>query len=393
MKRFMSLKMLALAVFVLSIALAGCVAIDEGEGVPAESDTLKIGALMPLSGDGATYGVILRRVSEMTRDEINAAGGIKGKQLELVFEDGGCNADSANKAIQKLVEVDKVKLVHGGFCSSETLSAAPITEKNKVILFSSAASSPKISQAGDFVFRNYPSDLTQGKVDAEYTAKKGYKKVGIITESQDYTLGIAQAFEEEFKKLGGEVLNETYLSDASDFKSQITKLKGENVDIVFINPQTPPKGDLIFKQLKELDFKGPFLANDVVLGYGDLITKYKEYLEGSIGSEASYDRENPGMKKLQDAYKTKFNEDLQYLSYMAPSYDALYILKEAIEAVGEDTEKIRDYLYAVKDRKGLAGSLTMDKNGDPVAGHVLKIVKDGKVEYYEEAVKEEKKTE
>lgn len=381
MKRFLSWKILVPAFFV--ILLSGCVALEEAgdETATQPATTIKIGSLLPLSGDGATYGIPLRRVEEMALEDANNAGGVKNQKIEFVFEDGGCNAESANKAIQRLVDVEKVKVVLGGFCSSETLAAAPIAEKNKVILLSTGSSSPDISKAGDFVFRNYPSDLTQGKVVAEYAVKKGYKKVGVITEQQDYTFGIEKAFEEEFKKSGGEVLNETYLQDASDFKTQITKLKGEKVDVYFINPQTPPKTDLIVKQMQELDVKGPFFLNDVAIGYQDLITKYKDALEGAVGAEASYDRANPVMVTLQETYKAKYNENLPYLPYMATTYDGVFILKEAMEAVGtDDTEKIRDYLYAIKDRKGLAGSLTMDSNGDPITGHVLRTVKGGKVE-------------
>lgn len=368
----------------LFLILAGCVALEEEEAVLPEGESIKVGAILPLSGDGATYGIPVQRVAQITLDEVNAAGGVAGKKLEFIWEDGGCSSDMGNRAATKLVDVDKVKLIYGGFCSSETLAAAPIVEKNKVVLLSPGSSSPLITTAGDFVFRNYPSDSTQGQVLAEYAAKKGYKKVGVIAEQQDYTLGIRDAFEKNFKEKGGTVLTEAYLSDASDFRTQILKLKAEEVDVYFINPQTPAKTDLIFKQLQEAQIQGPFMANDVVFGYQKLITDYKDFIEGMVGAESTYDRENPGMAKLQETYKTKYNEELPYLVYMATSYDAVYVIKEAIEAVGYDAEKIRDYLYGIKDRKGLSGSLTIDKNGDPMAGHVLRVVKAGKVEDYKE---------
>lgn len=370
----------------VAIAFSGCVAIEEaGEGEP-----LKVGALIPLSGDGAEYGLPVQETAKIALDEINAEGGVKlpgsnvKRKLEFVWEDGGCNSDIANRAATKLITVDKVKVIYGGFCSSETLAAAPLAEQNKVILFSPGSSSPKITEAGDFVFRNYPSDNTQGKVLAEFAAKKGYKKVGMLVETQPYTEGIRDAFKANFEAEGRVVLAESYLSDASDFKSQITKLKGEAVDAYFVNPQTPAKGKLILKQMQELDITGPFLLNDVAVGFSKLVTEYKDLLEGAVGAEASYDRAHPGVTKLQETYKTKTGEDLPYLTYMTTSYDAVYILKEALEAVGEDSEKIKNYLYGVKDRKGLAGSLTIDSNGDPVAGHILRAVKGGAVEDYKE---------
>lgn len=374
------------------MALAGCVqvfeerqkdAIGTKTDIKAETgDTYKVGALLPLSGDGATYGIPVQRVAKHAVETVNKAGGVKGKKLEFVFEDGGCNPDTANRAIQKLVSIDKVKVVYGGFCSSETLAAAPVVEQNKVVLLSPGSSSPDITTAGDYVFRNYPSDSTQGKVLAEYAASKGFKKVGVIAEQQPYTLGIQKVFEAEFKKTGGEVLVETYLSDASDFRTQILKLKAEKVDAYFVDPQTPPKGELLFKQMEEAGVKGPFIANDVVLGFTDLITKYKSLLEGAVGAEATYDRQNADMLALQKWYKEEYKEELPYLTYMATSYDAVMLLKEAIESAGYDADGIKKHLYGIKDRKGLSGSLTIDANGDPMSGHILRMVKAGTVEDY-----------
>lgn len=371
---------------VLSLALAGCVALEEA----GETGPVKVGALAPLSGDGADYGLPLQEVAKIAVEEINAEGGVKvsgsdaKRTLELVWEDGGCNSDIANRAATKLITVDKVKVVLGGFCSSETLAAAPIAEQNKVVLLSPGSSSPKITTAGDFIFRNYPSDNTQGKVLSEYAGKKGFKKVGMLVEAQAYTEGIRDAFKENFEKAGGTVLAESYLSDASDFKSQITKLKGEGVDAYFVNPQTPAKGKLIIKQMQELGVTGPFLLNDVAIGFAELVTEYKTVLEGAVGAEAAYDRANPGVAKLQETYKSRTGKDLPYLPYMTTVYDAVYIVKEGLESAGEDSDKIKNFLYGLKDRKGLAGSLTIDSNGDPLTGHLLRTVKAGAVEDYKE---------
>lgn len=368
----------------LTLALAGCAQVyeDTKKETDTSPETYRVGALIPLSGDGASYGIPLQHVAQHAIETINNTGGIKGKKLEFIFEDGGCNPDTANRGIQKLVTVNKVKVVYGGFCSSETLAAAPIVEQNKVVLLSPGSSNPDITTAGDYVFRNYPSDSSQGKVLAEYAVKQGYKKVGVIAEQQPYTLGIQKVFEKEFKASGGEVFMETYLSDASDFRTQILKLKGEKVDAYLIDPQTPVKAALLFKQMEEASVKGPFILIDVILGDTKLITQYKDLLEGAVGGEATYDRQHPDMLALQKWYKEQYKEDLPYLTYMATSYDAVYIIKEAIESAGYDADGVKKYLYGIKDRKGLAGSLTIDENGDPISGHILRVVKAGAVEDY-----------
>ncbi len=190
---------------------------------------------------------------------------------------------------------------------------------------------------------------------------------------------------------------EKFAKDASDFRTQITKLQSQKVDAFFVNPQAPAKGDVIIKQLQEAGVKGPFLLNDVMMGAPkEFMQKNKEYLEGSLGAEVPYDKANPYLATFATKYKElSKGEDMPYLSYMAPTYDALFIVKEAIEKVGEDPVKIKDYLYTVKGRKGLAGTLSFDANGDPDKSyrHALRVVKGGAVEDYKEEAAASKTTE
>jgi branched-chain amino acid transport system substrate-binding protein len=158
--------------------------------------------------------------------------------------------------------------------------------------------------------------------------------------------------------------------------------------LFFVDPQTPAKAGIIVKQLQEAGLKGPFMFNDVSFdSKQEVIEPYKDYIEGSVGALVPYDKANPELATLQAAYKVMANgEDLPYVSYMAPTYDTLYILKEAIEKVGFDSEKIKNYLYTVKGRKGLAGTLSFDANGDPTAEyrHAVKVLKNGVAEDYVE---------
>lgn len=388
MNKRMFLKVLLGLAFVA--LLAGCVQIFEDETSEenaSSGESIEVGVLMPLSGEAASYGLSGQAVLQIAEKEINDAGGVKGKNIKLAFEDGGCNANDANKAINNLISIKKVKVIIGGFCSSETLTSAPVVEQNKVVLLSPGSSAPSISTAGDFVFRNYPSDNAQGEVLAQYAAKKGYKKTGVLVEEQPYTEGINDTFTAEFTKLGGTVSVEKFTKDASDFRTQITKLQAEKVDVFFVDAQTPVKADLIVQQLVEAGVKGPFLINDQAMGaITEFVEKHKDHLEGSVGAEVPYDKANPGITKLQEAYKASTGKDIQYLSYMATYYDSLFIIKEAIDAAGEDPVKIKDYLYTVKGRKGLAGTLSFDSNGDPGPEfrHKLRIIKAGKVEDFTE---------
>lgn len=371
--------------------LASCVQVFEdekatddtanGTSTQATGEPILVGVLAPLSGPGAGYGVPAQKVMELAAKHVNEQGGVKGQPVKLVFEDSGCDGEPAKVAMEKLVSLSKVKYVLGGLCSSETLSAAPMANENKVVLLSYGSSNPKITQAGDFIFRNYPSDLTQGVTLAAYAVKKEYKKVGALVEEQPYTEGIIEAFEVEYKKTNGALVVEKYATAASDFRTQITKLQAAKVDVYFLDPQTPDKAELMLKQLQEAGVKGPFLMNDVALGVPKaVVEKYKDYVEGSVGGEGTYDKTHPELPKLLQEYKTLTNEDLPYVYLMAPAYDAVYIIKEALEKVGEDPVKVKDYLYTVKGRKGLAGELTFDANGDSNYMYVVRTMKGGVVQ-------------
>ena len=163
----------------------------------------KIGVMLPLTGDAAAVGLPEQRGVKIAIDEMNAKGGINGRKLEAIYEDSKCNPKDGNAAAQKLVNIDKVKVIIGGTCSGETLGASPITEANKVILISPSATSPDITKSGDFVFRLAPSDAYAGVVASDYAFKElNAKKAAVVSESTDYAQGLRRVFKENFAKLG-----------------------------------------------------------------------------------------------------------------------------------------------------------------------------------------------
>ena len=177
--------------------------------VVKEKDTIKLGVTIPLTGDLASFGTGEKDAMEIAAQEINSAGGINGKKLELVIEDTKCDAKEGISAANKLINIEKVSVIVGEVCSGSVLAMAPITEQSKTILFATAASSPKITNAGDYVFRDYPSDAYQGKFAAEYSYNKlGKRKVGLLYMQIDYGIGVKDAFKNRFKELGGQVVSE-----------------------------------------------------------------------------------------------------------------------------------------------------------------------------------------
>ena len=374
-------------VFLIAILLTACSPqqpqekkVEEKKEIESKG-TYKIGVMYPLSGDGAAYGLPIQKATKIAFDEINDKGGIGGKKIDVVYEDSKCNPKDGNAAAQKLVNLDKVKVIIGGVCSGETLGASPITEANNVILISPSATSPDITKAGDFVFRVAPSDAYAGVVSSEYAFNElQSKKAAIISETTDYAQGLRKVFKENFVKLGGQIVSdETYNPEDTDFRTQITKVKSTNPDIIFVVPQAPAKGILLVKQIKEAGVKQQLLTAEVLTGR-NVVKENADTLEGLIGVEQKLDEKAPKTAALLAKYTQQTKEEPPFPAYMAGAYDIVYLIAEAIEKNGYDSEKIRDFLYNIRDYDGAVGKLTIDENGEPILAFNVKQVKKGKLE-------------
>jgi branched-chain amino acid transport system substrate-binding protein len=329
----------------------------------AGSGTITLGFIAPLSGDAAAYGETERNVTVMAVKEINDAGGINGKKLNVIYEDGGCDGKDATNAIQKLISVDHVDVVMGGACSAETLAAAPIAEANHVILLSAFSSNPAITNAGDYIFRNSPSDSDVGKLDANLVAKQ-YKRVAIISEDTDYSQGVRSVMKGVFEAHGVNVVDdEVFVGGTTDFRTAFLKIKQANPEALYINPSAPIAGGLIVAQARELGVTIPLYGN-FSLGTPDALKAGGAAMNGVIISDSSK-LSSSGIQLLA-SYKQEFGADPANQYEMGAAYDRIFILKNAIAAVGDDPEKIKDWLYQMPDYDGTVGTYHFDSNGDVV---------------------------
>jgi branched-chain amino acid transport system substrate-binding protein len=370
---------------VLVLVVGGVVVYGKKGGTGEEKKVaeapIKIGVMLPLTGDAASYGEPARNAYQMAVEEINNGGGISGQQLSLIIEDGKCNGKDGANAAQKLINVDQVKVIVGGICSSETLAAVPLAEAKQVVVFTPGATSPDLTGSSPYFFRNIPSDASQGKVLAEVANSKGWKKVAFLQEQTDYALGIYSAFTARFEELGGSVVKEEFPSNQVDFRSALTKMKGTSADVIFVDTQTAPVADKVLKQMQDLKWSPKIILNDVPGGDPQITSTYKNLLEGAFTAQFVADPNNPKFSKLLDAYKTKYGIDLAYASsYGATEYDAIYMLKDAITTVGYDGAKIAAWSRTVKDWDGASGKVTIKADGDRDGGHTAQIIKGGMVE-------------
>lgn len=380
-----------LFVGLLAMTLTACGGGEETADNGDDSDKIVLGGIMPLTGDAASLGLEFQAVAEIALDKINENGGVDGKELEIIWEDGKCTGNDAAAAAQKLINVDEVSVILGGLCSDETLGAAPIAEDAGVVLLSPASSSPKVTTAGDYIFRNYPADTAQSQIFADVAAELGVTKVGIITEETDYAISIEEMFVVAAEENGLEVVEESFLSSDTDLKTQLTTMKSEGIEALLVNVQTPEKTDLIFKQMDELGTAEglQLMGNDVVLGSAETIDRYPELFEGLIGAQTSYNAEHPDFVEFNELYEEQEGVEIAFPTYSSTTYDAVMLLAELIGEVGNDADALRDALYAVDGWEGTAGMLTIDENGDPTSGHVAKVIVDGEVMDYSAEMMEE----
>lgn len=373
-------KTIKIILFIIVILVVAGVVWYVANKKPTEKGSIKIGFVGVLTGDAANYGQSELYAIKLAIDEINAQGGIKGQNLEIIAEDGKGEGQDAVTAIQKLINIDKVKIVLGGTFSSETLAMAPVAESNKVILFTSFASNPNISNAGDFVFRNGPRDDDAGAFLAQLALEKGYKSIGILTENSDAAIGLRDAFRGKFISLGGKVVSdEIFGLGEKDYRTQLTKIKASNPDLIFLNPQSEITGGLGAKQIREMKIDVPIYST-WVFSSKDALETAGTAAEGIIFEDVPVlNLENSKAKAFWDKYNIKYGTPANDWDAGA-SYDRVYIISDALKKCGEDTICIRDYLYGLDEYDGVIGKYHFDKNGDVVGiGFAIKKIESGQV--------------
>lgn len=343
----------------------------------AEQGTIKIGLMMPLTGDIAALGQSIKNAVEIARDRVNDAGGVNGRKVELVEEDSKCEAKTAASVASKLINADKVVAIVGAGCSSETLAAAPIAEQAGIVMVSPVSTNPKITAAGDYIFRFVPSDAYQGKFAAEYAVEKlGKKKIATISCLSDWCVGLNNVFKARAAELGATIVaTEENRQEDRDLRAQITKVKAADPELVYV-PQYTEALIVFFKQAKELGITATILT-------GDVGSDPKVWSESGASAEGAYYTvpKNADMPQwFTDEMKKKIG-GAEITSYAPRGYDSFMALTDIIKKVGTDGTKIKDAFYGIKDYQGIADVYTMDQNGDmSTAAYTVYRYKSGKTE-------------
>ncbi len=350
------------------------------------ADVIKIAVPSPFTGPAAAYGDNVKAGVSMMLDEVNAAGGVDGVMVEAVYLDEMCEPKEAATVATKIAQDEDIVGIVGHLCSSAHLAALPTYVRKGVPAISPTATNVTISEKNKdrdgkvWSFRDVYRDDFQGKFLARYVAEVlGLKKIAVFYENNDYGIGLKDAFTAEAESIGLEIVGEEgYVKGSTDFTPQLTKLKNENPDGLFISGYYN-EGALIASQAAKLGmdvvkFGADGLDNvDFISLAGDAANNTYmtvPFLAESAGEDAQ-------------AFLTKFKEtyerETDWMS--ANAYDAAGILIEAIKAVGPDRAKVQEYLAGMntpeKGYVGVTGVTYFDENGDSQKSAFVKVVKDG----------------
>ncbi len=369
MKKLVSVSLSLAAIMMFAVLTSGC---NSG------SDTIRIGAIGPLTGESSIGGLDELDGKRMAIDEVNAKGGINGKKITLFSEDDASQASQAASSAMKLINQNKVVAILGAHNSACTLAVMEILTKSHIPMITAGSSSVKVTASGnEWIACGFPGDDIQASALVTYAKNKmNIGKVGVIYVNDDFGKGGLQSLEGACKRQGVEIAaSECFMGEDKDMRTQLTKIRNAGVDGLFIWCQYVP-GSLIMKQAREMNWNVQFYGSTGILHSKTFDLSAGAY-EGTINSVPFIPEvPDPAKQNWVKRYKEKYNKTPSQNS--ARAYDATMILLEAIKrANSTDPKAIRDAIRSTKDYEGLQGKISIDQNTGKYIGEVM-IVKAGK---------------
>lgn len=365
--------------FVVSGCDNGGEALDpDGTGEAPAGDTIYIGWVSPLTGACAENGEQLKNGADLAIKEVNEAGGIDGRQIELVFEDDKSDPKEAANIATKFTSDDRLVLVLGNYNSSCVLSGSPIYNEAGLPLIHVGTAPTFTQEHGDYDFRVSVTDAFQGKFVVEWMFDEGFTNPAILYENNDYGIGLRDTARTEITALGGEVaVEETYmLGETKDFTGILTKVKSSGADAIFLGGLYN-EAALILKQMKQLKLDIPLFATDGVFEQA-VIDLAGETAEGLRVSGLLLPTDpDPKIQEFVENYKAAYGKIPG--TYAAYHYDNIKMAAKAIAEVGTEATALQAYFADMPEPfDGVTGQFKFDENHDAQRPSMKKlIVKDG----------------
>ena len=346
------------------------------------ADTILIGEIGSLTGSEATFGISTKNAIELALKEVNAAGGVKGKKVEVRVYDDQSKPEEAANAATRLINQDQVLLILGEVASTNSLAMARKAQPAAVPMISNASTNPKVTEIGDYIFRVCFIDPFQGYVMAKFAHDNlKFNKVAVLRDlGSAYSQGLADVFERKYTEMGGKIVaGETYTKGSTDFRSQLTAIKRASPDAIYIPGYYNDIG-LIARQARELGITATLMGGD---GWDSekLFELGGSAVEGSyFSNHYSPDDPSPRVQKFITSYKAAYGSVPDSLA--ALGYDAAMVAVDAIKrAPSFDRAAIRDAIAQTKNFHGVTGSITLDEKRNATKSAVVLEVGKGKTKY------------
>jgi branched-chain amino acid transport system substrate-binding protein len=362
----------------LSLGLIGSLLFAFACQTGGGGDKVRIGVFMSLTGTTANFGISSVNGIKMAADEINTAGGINGKQIELLVQDDRSDASEAATIVTKFVTQDQVHAILGEVASSRSIAAAPIAQNAKIPMLTPSSTNPEVTKKGDFIFRSCFIDPVQGAAIAQFAARTlNAKRAAIMVDRKnDYSTGLEKVINETFTRMGGQIVaTQSYQEGDQDFNAQLTSLKGANPEVIFVPGYYNDVG-LIAKQARDKGITVPLVGGD---GWDStqLYAIGGTALDGSFFTNhySPFDTD-PKVQKFVNDYKARYNSSPDALA--ATAYDAAKIMFDAIKRANSlDGTAIRNALAATNEFPGVTGNVTFNENRDAVKPIIMIEIKPG----------------
>jgi branched-chain amino acid transport system substrate-binding protein len=355
---------------ILSLVLFGCPpkpneTVTTGTG--GTEGEIVVGEYGSLTGGQATFGTSTHNGIMLAMDELNGAGGVNGRKFRVVTEDDQSKAEEAANAVSKLISQNDVVAVLGEVASSSSLAAAPICQKAARPMITPSSTNEGVTKVGDYIFRMCFIDPYQGEAMANYVTRQLNVKTAalLIDVKSDYSTGLAANFKKTFLANGGRiVIEQSYAQGDSDFRSQLTSIKGANPGVIFVPGYYNDIGQIAI-QARDLGMKMPLAGGD---GWESprLIEIGGAALEGSFYSNHYHvDDPSPAVREFVQKYEQRFGAKPDSLA--ALGYDSARVLADAIKRAGTTAgPQLRDAIAATKNFPGVTGVITLGPDRNPI---------------------------
>jgi len=348
----------------------------------AAQETIKVGEYASLTGKEATYGQASHQGTLLAVEQINARGGVLGRQLELLTEDDQSKQGEAATAVKKLISRDKVVAMLGEVASIRSLEAAPVLQHARIPMVSPSSVNAKVTEVGDCIFRVCFIDSFEGPLLARFVRESLHAgRVAILTSvSNAYSVGMTRFFKERYLADGGTVVAEQrYTEGDKDFRAQLTAIKAAGADAIFASGYYT-EAALICLQARQLGLTVPVFGGD---GWDSpaLLEIGGAAMEGTyFATHFSPDNPSPAVQHFNQEYRARWGTMPDAMA--ALGYDSALVLADAIARAGAaEPAKIRDALAATKDFPAVTGRITLDARRNAAKPAVILTVKDGRYQF------------